>query len=277
MREYHYGDHPSQFARLHLPEAGGGWPVAVVIHGGFWRQRYGVELADPLAADLARRGVAALAVEYRRVDRRVPDGSRTSMLAGPAAEAGGGWPMTLVDVATAVDSLAASGQVIARGRLDLTRVAAVGHSAGGHLAAWLAHRSSLGPEAPGAMDEHSVRLVGAVSQAGVLDLQVAARDGLGDGAVLDLMEGSPGSVALRYRHASPIGLIGDGAKVVCVHGGIDDTVPPGQSVDYVSAATAAGDPAELITLPDVGHMELVDPGDPAWSVCRARLVDLLAR
>ncbi len=69
VRDYPYGSHPSQFVRLHLPPDGDRLPVAVVIHGGFWRQRYGVELAEPLCADLAAHGVAAAAVEYRRVDR----------------------------------------------------------------------------------------------------------------------------------------------------------------------------------------------------------------
>ncbi len=159
--------------------------------------------------------------------------------------------MTLADVARAVDSLEASGQVLARGRLDLDRVAAVGHSAGGHLATWLTHRSSLRVGAAGSLDpaESAVLIRGAVSQAGVLDLTAAARDRLGDGAVIDLMEGSPGSVAQRYHHASPIAHVGDGARVICVHGDADATVPIDQSRRYVDAAVAAGDPAELVALP----------------------------
>ena len=66
VQEYSYGSHPSQFVRLHLP-SGEHLPVVVVVHGGFWRNKYGIELAEPLAADLAKYGVAAAAVEYRRV------------------------------------------------------------------------------------------------------------------------------------------------------------------------------------------------------------------
>ncbi len=273
-RTYPYGSHPSQFVRLHLPP-GERLPVAVVIHGGFWRQRFGIELADPLCADLARLGVAAAAVEYRRVDRHLEDGARSG--GGGDNLAGGGWPMTLSDVAKAVDSLEASGQLLARGRLDLQRVAAVGHSAGGQLAVWLAHRSSMRAGAPGSVDpgESFVAVRGAVSQAGVLDLGAAARDNLGNGAVIDLMEGSPGSVAQRYRHASPMSYVGDGTRVVCVHGDQDDTVPVDQSRRYVDAAVALGDPAELVVLPGVGHFEVIDPVDPAWSACRDRLLELL--
>ena len=122
--EYAYGPHPSQTVRLYLP-TGSHLPVAVVIHGGYWRATYGMELAEPLGLDLTRFGVAAAVIEYRRVGE------------------GGGWPTTLADAARAVDSLAGPGQQLAEGRLQLDRVAAVGHSAGGHLAAWLAHRGSL--------------------------------------------------------------------------------------------------------------------------------------
>jgi acetyl esterase/lipase len=58
-----YGPHPDQFLELTLPEGTGPAPVVVVLHGGFWRAAYGVELARPLAADLAGAGFAAVAVE----------------------------------------------------------------------------------------------------------------------------------------------------------------------------------------------------------------------
>jgi acetyl esterase/lipase len=262
VRTMRYGSDPSQFARLHLPRYDSDLPVVVVVHGGFWRQRYDIELADPLADDLAKHGFAGVAVEYRRVG----DGGR------------GGWPQTLMDVANAVDNLPAAGQYLARGRLDLSRVAAVGHSAGGHLVGWLAHRGALREATPGRTtpgDDH-LPLRGVVSQAGVLDLVGASDERLGDGAVIDLMEGSAGSVPQRYQHASPLAHVGDGARVVCVHGDADDEVPLSQSERYVQAAQAAGDPAELITLPGVGHYELIDPAHHAWEVCREQLSALLS-
>ena len=210
VREFAYGSDPSQFVRLHLPE-GADLPVVAVIHGGFWRQRFAVDLADPLADDLARHGVAAAAIEYRRV-----------------GEGGtGGWPQTLADVAKAVDDLGAAGQYKARGALDLDRVVVVGHSAGGHLAGWLVHRASLRANTAGRIEpgDGHLPLLGAVTQAGVLDLDGASDERLGDGAVIDLMEGSAGSVPQRYFHASPLAHVGDGARVVCVHGDADDVRP----------------------------------------------------
>src|SRR3954470_17369298 len=148
-----YGPDPAQFLELTLPEGEGPAPVAVVLHGGFWRAAYGVELARPLAAELAAAGWAAVAVEYRRVG------------------AGGGWPQTCADVAAAFDVL----PDLAPGRLDLTEVVVLGHSAGGHLAAWTAGRGRLPEGAPGAGPR--VRVTAAVLQAGVLDLGLGGGEG----------------------------------------------------------------------------------------------------
>ena len=64
---YAYGDSPEQFATLAVPATSGPHPVVVLIHGGFWRAAYGLDLMDPLAADLVGRGYAAWNIEYRRV------------------------------------------------------------------------------------------------------------------------------------------------------------------------------------------------------------------
>jgi acetyl esterase/lipase len=58
-----YGDHPSQFGELHE----GGDDVAVLIHGGFWRARYGLDLERDIAADLVARGWTVWNIEYRRM------------------------------------------------------------------------------------------------------------------------------------------------------------------------------------------------------------------
>lgn len=272
-RDYSYGDHPSQFVRLHLPETGAKLPVVLVVHGGFWRQRYGIEYADPLCRNLISCGVAAAAVEYRRVSRPFAESNR-GRLVDPS---GGGWPMTLTDIARAVDSLDTLGQLMARGRLDCSRVVAVGHSAGGQLAAWLAHRGALRVGLPGAVEpgDSRVPILGGVCQAAVLDLVAAADQRTGGTAVVDLMGGSPGSVEQRYRHASPITYVGDGARLCLLHGTADDEVPVDQSRRYLASARSAGDPVELIELDGIGHYELVDPRHQAWAVCRDRALQLL--
>lgn len=248
-RRLAYGDHPSQFGELTMPE-GAVRGVAVLVHGGFWRQSYGLELARPLATDLAAAGLAAWTIEYRRVG------------------GDGGWPATFEDVATAVDMLAGPVQDAAGGRLPLDRVVAVGHSAGGHLAAWLAARPGLPPGTPGAAP--AVQLRGVVSQAGVLDLVDAV--GLSSGAVVDLLGGTPAEQQERYALASPVELLPLGVPVVCVHGTADGAVPIRQSERFVAAA---GSEAELVSVPGADHFAVIEPHTQAWAECRAAVERLL--
>ncbi|MFC0626427.1 alpha/beta hydrolase family protein [Kribbella deserti] len=240
-----YGPDPSQVADLHLPPGDAVVPVAVVIHGGFWMSGYGVELATPLAEDLAAHGIAGYAIEYRRVGD------------------GGGWPATFEDVAAAIDAL--EGQP----RLDLRRVVAVGHSAGGHLAVWAAGRHRLPPTAPGAAPK--VVLKGAVSQAGVLDLVDGVRANLGGQAVRSLMGASPSEDPARYELASPYEQVPLDVPISLVHGAADRIVPIEQSRRYRDAATRAGATVTLTELPDVGHFEFIDSGHSAWRSCREEL------
>jgi acetyl esterase/lipase len=244
---HRYGDGADRFLELTLPDGPAPAPVAVVLHGGFWRAAYGVDLARPLAADLAGAGFAAVAVEYRRVG------------------GGGGWPATLDDVAAALDSLPGLPEAE---RLDLADVTVIGHSAGGHLAAWLAGRGRLPDGAPGARPR--VRVTSVVLQAGVLDLEHADDRRLGDGAVRALLGGSPAEVPERYAVADPVRLLPTGAAVLCVHGSRDDVVPVQQSERYAQAAAAAGDEVEVRVLP-VDHMGLIDPASDAWTAVRAWL------
>jgi len=254
-----YGDHPSQYVELSLPSGTSVVPVVVVVHGGFWRDAYGADLGRPLAADLVNRGWAALNVEYRRVGDSPTDG-------------GGGWPATCLDVAAAVDSLATEGQRIAGGRLDLSRVVALGHSAGGHLAGWLASRAGQESGAPGA--EPQVTLSGAVIQAGVVDLVGGYTADLGGGAVRGFLGGSPEELPDAYAQASPTARVPLGVPTVCVHGRSDDVVPIEQSETFVAAATKAGDSAELQAF-DGDHMDVVDVEHPGYALCVAALERLL--
>lgn len=251
---YDYGDDPSQFGELYLPAADGAVPVVVLVHGGFWQAGYGLDLMDDLAADVVARGWAAWNIEYRRV-----------------GQDGGGWPGTFKDVAAAVDHLTelSSGDASAgrdargvAGRLDLERVAVVGHSAGGHLAVWSAGRVGLPAGAPGAGPRVVPKAV--VSQAGVLDLVAAAEQGVGQTAVPDFMGAAPAAEPERYRLASPVAQVPIGVPVRCVHALQDDIVPIDQSKRYVQAATDAGDPAELASF--VGdHFAVLIPAELNWT------------
>jgi acetyl esterase/lipase len=249
-----YGPDPSQFGELSLPTQPSRGTI-VVIHGGFWRAQYGLALGRPLAADLVRRGYTVWTIEYRRVGQAGGRGG------------GGGWPATLDDVGAAIDHLVQLD-------IDSNRVVTVGHSAGGHLAVWAAGRPGIADGAAGSSP--AVRLRGAVSQAGVLDLVTAANTGVGGTAVPDLLGGLPDQVPARYAIADPSQAIPLDVPVLCVHAKADDDVPYELSVGYVAAATAAGATATLATVPG-DHYTLIDPSAPAWDTVVDALPGLLGR
>ncbi|QNE17773.1 alpha/beta fold hydrolase [Kribbella qitaiheensis] len=252
VKTIRYGDDESQVADLYLPPGTAKVPVAVVIHGGFWMSGYGKELATPLAEDLARNGIAGYAIEYRRIGN------------------GGGWPTTFEDIAAAIDKLASADP-----RLDLTKVVTIGHSAGGHLAVWAAGRPGLPADAPGAGPV--VRITGAVSQAGVLDLVNASNAQIGGDAVAQFLGALPEKDPGRYKVASPSERLPLKVPVALVHGTRDGQVPIDQSRRYAAAALKAGDDVKLTELQHVGHFELIDPHHQAWQTCRTETQRLLGR
>jgi len=237
-----YGAHPDQVANLHLPAADGGpWPCVVLLHGGFWRERWDRTLMTPLANDLACAGFAAWNLEYRRVGQE-----------------GGGWPGTLDDVAAGLDALAE------RPEVDLGRVVTVGHSAGGQLALYLASR-----------DGGRVQLAAAVALGAVVDLGTAHALDLGDGAVAALVGGGPDEVPDRYRVADPAANLPLGVRQLLVHGSEDDVVPVSLAREYAARARAAGDDVELVEVPGADHFDVVDGTHSAWLAVLDRLSTLV--
>ncbi len=250
-----YGTERGQVAELwHPATMRGAMPVVVLIHGGYWRAAHTKVLMRRLAKAVTDEGWAAWNVEYRRTGRW---------------GGGGGWPATFHDVADAVDALARVPDV------DLDRVVTCGHSAGGHLALWVAGRHRLHEGDPG----RPVRVVvrGAVSLAGVVDLRSGARLGLGDGAVQALIGQEPDAAPAIYDRASPAAMLPLGIPQVLVHGLGDTVVPPSMSEAYVAAAHQAGDlDAIYAPVPDIGHMDVISPRRTAWPVTRDHLRRLLA-
>jgi acetyl esterase/lipase len=215
-----YGSDPSQYGVLY-----GEGPVAVLIHGGFWKAEYGLELMDALCADLAARGWAAWNIEFRRLGN------------------GGGVPYTLDDVGAAIDHLEHLPGV------DLSRVVTIGHSAGGHLAAWAPTR-----------DRQRVAVTAVVSQAGVLDLERALELRLSNGVVERFLRGQPSDVA------SPIERLPLGVPTLLTHGGRDDIVPVEISERFARASGAS-----LVVEPDEDHFGHLDPENPLWKAVTAWL------
>jgi acetyl esterase/lipase len=264
-RTYSYGPDRSQVVDLHIPAAartvaasdalaashGAQYPVMILIHGGSWQARYGRIFMRGLAGDLLRRGWAVWNIEYRRVG------------------AGGGWPETFADVASAIDYLAE----LADPRLDLQRVCLLGHSAGGHLALWAAARANLPAGAPGTLDSPpAIQPRRVISQAGVADLTSAYRIWHG-GAARMLMGGSPEQLPERYAAGDPIRLLPPSMPALLVHGTQDETVTVELSRDYARAAREAGGEVELVEIPGAAgrHRAHINPRGRAWAAVTERL------
>lgn len=252
-RRIAYGQAPSQVGDLWLPGSREGKaPVVVLVHGGFWRAQFGRDLMTGLARSVVGRGYAAWNIEYRRTGR----------LAG-----GGGWPNTFTDVADALGYLAGLEGV------DLERVVTCGHSAGGHLALWVAQKQ---PPEGSPLDRLGVTIRGAVSLAGVVDLAMADRLGLGGDATAGLLGAHASDSPDVYRLASPSELLPLGVPQVLMHGIDDHVVPAIMSEQYAAKATQAGDSASYLGFAGAGHREMIDPGSLVWARALDEIEALLA-
>lgn len=252
-----YGSGPSQFGELWLPPAGAPAPVVVMVHGGCWQSSYGLDLMHALSEDLRGAGIAVWNIEYRRL-----------------GETGGGYPGTFADVGAAVDALRG---LATKHPLNLGKVAAVGHSAGGHLALWAAARHRLPANSPIASRD-PLRLTGVLTLAGINDLAAYAENGPACGGaatinrLIDAGGRPPGSA---YADTSPRALLPLGVRQVIASGSRDGIVPAEFGRDYATAAKAAGDKVEDITIPGADHFALIEPGSAAWKTLRPRLLEML--
>ena len=237
-----YGPDANQCGELRLPRSRGPHPVAMVIHGGCWRAEYDLTHITGFSAALARDGIAAWTFDYRRI-----------------GNAGGGWPGTFEDVGRAAASLRTRAS---RFGLDLSRVVAVGHSAGGQLALWLAAQIRHSRQSA-LLVTRPIPLRAVVVLAGITDLRRGREGGICGDAIVRLLGGSPEDVPERYRAASPLEFLPLGIPQHLMHGARDSVVPLEMSEAYVEAAQRSGDQATLTVLPDAGHFEMISPESPA--------------
>lgn len=227
MEIHRYGDQPQQFIRYHgRPE--GNLERAdvelVLIHGGYWRSRYTLDLMDPMAVHLNRRGWTVANLEYRRIGD-TPDP----------------WSAMSADMESALTRGPSRKRIL------------IGHSAGGHLALWAAAQ-------PWSVDH----ITAAVALAPVSDLVMADERQLSNHATAELLGQDPEIRQARLAAASPRHRLPIGVPTYVIHGDADDSVPPEMSVGFVADALAAGDRAEFDNPSGVDHMEIIDPTSDIW-------------
>jgi acetyl esterase/lipase len=237
-----YGPGEFQFGELRMPAGRGPHPVLIVIHGGYWRARYDLAHIGHFCEAFTKQGLAPWSLEYRRI-----------------GNPSGGFPGTFDDVCAGAAHLK---QIAAARNLDLARVVAAGHSAGGHLALYLAGRKTIA-------------LRGVAALAPVADLRRAWELKLSNTVVAELLGGSPKEFPDRYRMTSPVEMVPLGVRERVLHGSNDDVVPMEISRRFAAAAKKAGDDCKLIEVAGAGHFELIDPRSDAWSTVRTVVLELV--
>lgn len=269
-----YGTEPTSFGELQLPDSKAGpFPVAVLIHGGCWRSDRGSTasfraIANALAAD----GIATWNIEFRRVGHD-----------------GGGWPGTFLDLGKAVELLP---KLSREHPLDLNRIVLVGHSSGGHFAAWLATRKRL-PRTSAIRGEPAVDFRGVVMADAFIDPLVVDSKGVDgtlycDDPVLErLVGGRPEARAEQVREISPIAwLPWSTSQEYVVSSRRYPVTPPrpladGRTTmampDYPALARAAGDAVNVDVVEDAGHGDFTKADTAAFEAVRRAVLRLLAK
>jgi acetyl esterase/lipase len=210
---------------LHVPPGDGPFPVVLWVHGGGWwhgSRAWLPEGHEPydFHRRLVARGYAVADVDYRL--------SREAT-----------YPAQLVDVQAAIRWLR---HFAADLRLDPDRFAALGESAGGHLAAMA-----------GLLGEGDTALQAVVNWYGAVDLVFRHPDDptTAEGVLLG------GAVSERpdfVRWASPLYRVHPGAPpFLNVHGTADSVVPYEQSERFTAALRAQGVRCDLIPVPEAEH------------------------
>jgi acetyl esterase/lipase len=248
-----YGADSLQVADLWLPTGKGPHPTVLMVHGGCWQ----TEIADRrimnwIADDLRKRGMAVWNIDYRGVDRD-----------------GGGYPGTFLDAAAAADTLR---EAAPKHRLDISRLVATGHSAGGHLALWLAGRPRLPAQSPLRM-ERPIPIHAVVSLGGLPDLEEAARPP-GSGCGTEVIAKISGG---RFAETSVPRLAPLGVEQVLVNGLQDRIIPAAYAEGYAGPMRAAGDRVDVRMIDRTGHVELIAPETAAWAAAVLEIEKALGR
>ena len=236
-----YGLLPAQRGDLRLPREVTSAPLVVLLHGGCWEASVDRGHLSLFAEALRARGVASWNVEYRRV-----------------GEDGGGWPGTFDDARAALAQLPA---LAAAHPVDLSRVLLLGHSAGAHLALWLA-----------SVDPAVSALRGVLALAPLTDLTREHLRGFCRRAGGALVEGIDPDADVSRVLASPALMPPPRVPVRVLDAAHDAVVAGSHGERYLAAHPQR---VTRAVIPDAGHFELIAPGQGACDVVLREALSLL--
>ena len=243
---YVVNGHERQKLDLYLPKDGTRLPLIISIHGGAFKAG-SKEQAAPVA--FLRQGYAIASINYRLSQHAK-------------------FPAQIEDCKAAVRWLRAHA---AEYRLDPTRFAAMGSSAGGHLAAMLGTTGDVKEFDVGANLDRSSRVQAVVDNFGPTDFLQMDAHRLPNGMVHDtpdspeseLIGGAIQENKAKTPRANPITYITPGdPPFLIVHGDQDPLVPHHQSDLLQAALKKAGVPVTFYTVKGAGHGGFKDPKVP---------------
>ncbi len=221
-------------------------PGIVFAHGGAWRKG-NPALCFRHSADMSSKGYVCAAVEYRLSEE-------------------GAFPAAVEDVKCAVRWMRANREKYA---IDPNRIAAVGNSAGAHLAAMLGVMNEEDDlEGTGGNQGYSSKVNAVVAFYGVYDFtKLGVKNP--EGAIPLFLGGLPDEVPEAYKKASPITYVdASDAPFLLLHGTADKLVPMSQSEGMKQALEKGGVRADLYVAEGGGHGFERDPEEYERTLAR---------
>lgn len=230
----------------HVPDGVGPFPAAILVHGGGWvagdKQQYINYIFQPLAD----AGFAWFSINYRLAPQFR-------------------FPSDADDVQSAIRFVRANA---VKYKVDSTRIALIGESAGGHLVSYV-----------GARNEEGARVAAVVSMYGVHDFVAAAVQWKPVPHELFDLFGIPAITAETAPiliKASPLIYVRKGMPpFLLMHGSKDEDVPYEQSVEMCDKMKQAGAHCDLITIDGAPHGMDHWESHPEWLWYKKALVDWL--
>lgn len=253
-----YGDNRMQVGELRLPDSTSTEPVplVIIIHGGCWISALAsYRFMDTFSEAITDFGYATWNIEYR------------------ALGTGGAWPTIFQDVGSAVDYT----RILAHTYpIDISNIAVIGHSAGGHLALWAASRTTIKNDNE-LYTENPLVIKGAISLAGVADVTGIHACSPQVSEIIG-MATSPTSETLTNRllTTSPHHMLPSSTTTVLISGSLDNLVPPAMGTEYSNKASSLGDTSTHYILEGLNHFDLIDPSKTNWSLYQQSLEEIFS-
>jgi acetyl esterase/lipase len=229
---------------LAIPAGDGPFPCVVMFHGGAWQlgsrrqlsagRRDGSGKTGPSWIEqVAEKGYVAASVSYRLAPKHK-------------------FPAMIEDARAAVRFLRAGAK---KYKIDADRFAAMGFSAGGHLALLCGLADKDAGFDVGENLDVSGKVQCVIDFFGPTDLKLyATSEGIEDGYLVPVFGKEAKTDPAVYKKASPISYVcKDCPPVLMLHGTFDLIVPVKHSELLHKALTDAGATAELVTVPFGGH------------------------